>query len=340
MTLAILACLLASQPVMEWMEGETIVFQAPPGKGVWYPRLLTLPGGRMLCSYDTNLEGPTAVHLSLSEDGGRTWRHLARVSDRPGACANGHLAIHRRELLCAYRTVTPVRKTIELAASADDGKTWEHRATVAASPAGVWEPFLQPNRDGSLDIYYASEDRPPQFIAARTSRDGGRTWSAERVIASHPASRDGMPGVAQRGAERLVVFEAQDGAPNPFHIRAVHLDTAPPDAHSRQQVYRPASPSKYAGAPYALFTRGVLLVSFQTDEDRPENGLSHCVVKVVWSADFGRTWSAPHTVFSAEGGTALWAGLGVDRQGHPLCVASVQKPREGAAIVLRRGRVR
>ena len=51
-------------------------------------------------------------------------------------------------------------------------------------------------KDGSLQVYYASENaNNDQDILMQSSRDGGQTWSAPTTVAGGTTTgRDGMPG--------------------------------------------------------------------------------------------------------------------------------------------------
>ena len=220
----ILAASVGAEPPcsrITWDDAPITVF-APARGGAWYPRLAKLPDGSLLCAYDTRAGAAlTVVQVSRSRDGGSTWDVLGKASFGIGNAANGQLLPTEDGLLCAYRLVSQSERRIKLARSRDGGRTWEDWSTPVVNREGAREPHLIRGRHGEILLFYATEARRPQAIALKRSRDGGKTWGAEAVVASHPKSRDGMPVAARtRTGAIVVVFEAQDGG-HPFVIRCV-----------------------------------------------------------------------------------------------------------------------
>jgi len=323
-------------------DGPPITVFAPRTGGAWYPRLLRLRDGDLLCAYDTD-EGASRTHVQISRsgDGGRTWEVLGRASSGMGHAANGQMVqLPDGAVLCAYRLVDGDAKSLRVARSGDGGRTWEHLSTVVSEPRGVWEPHMIPGAAGDLLLFHATEAHPPQAIALRRSGDGGRSWGPEQVVAAHSRSRDGMPVVTRTPEGALVlVFEAQDVGMHPFVVRSI---TSTDDGRTwgpRRLVYEPAGPTKRASAPYVTtLPTGELLASFQTDEDRAGHGDGSCDMKTVRSADGGRTWGQPSAPFALDRGTATWNALFVLDARTVAAASSVHRGREHA-IQVRLGRL-
>jgi len=330
-------------PHVEWSPQTSVIVGSPRVAAAYYPRLLRLADGALLCAFDGPLDGRNAVRVARSARGSATWSDPVTVSDEAGNAANGQLALARSgELLCAYRLVDGANRSIRVSRSPDGGRSWRPLSIVDEVPEGVWEPHLFELPSARLAVFYATERRRPQAIALRRSEDAGRSWLDEEIVASHPASRDGMPvPVRLLTGEILVFFEAQDYLDRPFVVRCTRSTDGGRSWTGRDLVYASGKPGKKAGAPFAVaLPGGEVVVSFQTDEDRNGFGDAFCDVKCVVSADGGRTWSAPSTVFSAPDGHACWASLLVDGPSEVRAVASVQRGAAPPRIEMRRGRLR
>ena len=213
-------------------------------------------------------------------------------------------------MLCAFREVGCAPFRIRVASSRDGGRTWSLLSTVDSSASGLWEPFLL-SPDGELvHVFYSSEVYQPQYpqvIAVRTSADGGKSWSAPRIVACSPRSRDGMASVViLPNGDWLCFFEATDAA-NPFVIRSLRSQDGGQTWTHRSLVYAPDS-LHFASAPYsALLFDGSLLVTFQTDEDRSiESNSVSLDLKYVRSFDGGRRGQSPSPFWRVQrptGGT-------------------------------------
>ncbi|KAK4184442.1 hypothetical protein QBC35DRAFT_391742, partial [Podospora australis] len=76
----------------------------------------------------------------------------------------------------------------------DEGMWWaEHLSEVEEREAngdptklnGLWEPFLRVDGKGVLQAFYSSENSDvDQDNLMRFSKDGGKTWSDERIVVS------------------------------------------------------------------------------------------------------------------------------------------------------------
>ncbi|NOZ56036.1 MAG: exo-alpha-sialidase [Calditrichaeota bacterium] len=324
-----------------WSE-PTVVFSAQSG-GVWYPRLLELDNGTLLCAYDTNENSEhVEIRISVSRDGGRSWKRGSRVFANPECdCANPHLLqLSDGAVLCAFREVGCAPYRIRVAISRDRGQTWSLLSTVDSSGSGLWEPFLLSPDGRHVHVFYSSEAYQPQYpqvVAARTSIDGGKTWSAPRIVASSPRSRDGMASVVVLpDGQWLCFFEATD-AGNPFVIRSVRSLDGGQTWTDRSLVYAPDS-LHFASAPYGvLLSDGSLLVTFQTDEERTIESCSVSLdLKYVRSFDGGKTWSESRPVLAGTD-TYWWNSVIQLRDGTLLAASSVSATDRPSRIVVVRG---
>ena len=315
----------------------------------FYPRGLELADGTQLVTFDHPTPAGRAVGCIRSTDGGKTWGDYQRIAEDTGAVDVANALpwqLADGTLLAAYRRHTPDQRIyrIELAASADNGRTWQVRGTIVTGSVGLWEPFLFEPSKGVLQVYYASEEGiyPDQRIEMKTSMDGGKTWGPPATVARKPGSRDGMPSVVRAGDGALLMcFEASDVPPFRFVVRTVRsTDDGAIWSAERELVYQPANPAAQrwaAGAPYLVrLKNGRLLVSFQTDEEvlyRQGDSLAdpalsayryerHTRFKMVASNDHGASWSVPVTIAGEPGSPATWGSLFALRDGGVVALTT------------------
>jgi hypothetical protein len=197
--------------------------------------------------------------------------------------ANGSvlLAAWRQHLYCIGDDCAAY--TLCAAASLDGGRSWGDASTILISRTGVWEPFLLPRPDGSVQVYYARETNGPdvspraQQIVSQWSRDGlGQSWTwPPMVVVATDNSRPGMPGVtalptAPGGQDLVVVFEETvPGDWAHFHVGYAVSRDGGVSWPERGTVYSPAV--RNAGAPQVAYAAGSgqLVVSFMTNDDDP-----------------------------------------------------------------------
>lgn len=135
------------------------------GTNQMYPRGLQLPDGRLLCTVrvDRDWAGDMWTEMYQSDDGGRTWRYLSRVTEfgAPGA----PLRLKDGRLVVVYgQRLTPFG--IRAVVSEDDGRSWSGEIIVRDDGGSwdlgyprVWE--AAPGRVGVL-YYFNSKDDPVQ----------------------------------------------------------------------------------------------------------------------------------------------------------------------------------
>jgi sialidase-1 len=115
--------------------------------------------------------------LARSTDGGRTWssRYAA-----PGYGPHGPIALADGRVFYAAAD----GKKAAAWTSADDGLTWKH---VADLPTRAGELHSVEAADGSLIVHVRDKLQTANGVKQRTlqteSRDGGKTWSAQRFVA-------------------------------------------------------------------------------------------------------------------------------------------------------------
>jgi hypothetical protein len=107
------------------------------GLNLMYPRGLMLPSGRLLCTLrlDRDWAGDMWTELYQSDDGGRTWGFLSRVSDFGAPSAP--LLMSDGRLVMIYGSRLPPAG-IRAVVSEDDGATWSAEIIVR-DDAGSWD---------------------------------------------------------------------------------------------------------------------------------------------------------------------------------------------------------
>ena len=269
-------------------------------------------------------DGGTALVMSATADGGRTWREVGTVAtDRsPRADLGDGNAVRLRDgrLLATYRrNHAPSSFAIEVSESRDGGKSWATQGTVERSSTqgrGLWAPFLLVTDRGEVQCYYDDEALPAekgspghQWIAMRMWREGA--WRGPTVVAREPTglSRDGMATVVSLGNGRLlcVVEAVRAEAPHAGLLRAFRSTDDGRTWGGPETVYAPKDARFHAFAPSMVRVGGRLILLFATNEDRADSPRSGTPadrmmldVKSIESRDEGRTWSAPTLVY---GGT-------------------------------------
>ena len=169
--------------------------------------------------------GPTGgdVYAAASHDGGVTWSTTrVTTSDRyffdygGAVLPSGRVVFAQASFTYTGRREVEGALQVHLFASDDEGATWSEllvdelkvgsECTSRTCPADFYDsgPALAADEDGDLVIVYNGASAPfgPQTVYARSSRDGGLTWS-DRV----QLSKDGV-----NAAFPAAVGEGDDGA--------------------------------------------------------------------------------------------------------------------------------
>lgn len=312
-----------------WVEGQSLSKSASPaliGVGT-YPRATFVTGGLggNLVSCYTYMDGvTTTLQIASSSNGGQDWAVIGSVAQAPTQTHdldNCHLVtLASGRILASFRnhdrtssTSSPHFYRLTISYSDDGGSNWKYlsTATTSGTPGlGLWEPFLQNTLSGDLQIYFANETSTTgsnQNIVSMTSTDGGLTWSPYSTVASCGSTncRDGMPGIARLGdgSKQLVaVFESLSPDTG---IKCVFSSDDGMTWDETTLVYKSSVAGADQGAPQIAYVHGLLVVSFQTNEDTLSPNIPDWNVKVIVSDDSGLTWKDESTVLAA----CNWAGL-------------------------------
>lgn len=133
-----------------------------------------------------------SVFCVRTEDGGRTFSYLSAVGPEP---EDGHAIMPASLRLADGTWLVAIRRggrpaRIELFASRDDARSWEHLATpVARTGRGGNPPTLTRLPDGRLCITYGFREEP-FGIRAVVSEDNGSTWSDPIVLRDDAGNHD------------------------------------------------------------------------------------------------------------------------------------------------------
>ncbi|KAK3991442.1 Sialidase [Cladorrhinum sp. PSN332] len=264
-----------------------------------------------------------ALLASISNDGGKSWHYRGEVTSvsSPGKHDLDNafpLQLPSGRILFAFRN-HDVRNgkqkyfRITVCASDDGGRTWFFLSQVDERERyrklymnnGLWEPFMRLGRKGEVQVYYSDEiTHRKQNNVMRYSRDGGRTWSEEKItVSSGPnywpnsnkdLSRDGMMGIAERNKEGGLICIFESTHLGVYSITTVNSDddgyTWKSRTEDRSRVYTAAN-GKNAGAPQIVNVGGALVASFMTNERSGTDEVDGGEVKLVVSVDEGKTWS-------------------------------------------------
>jgi predicted neuraminidase len=174
----------------------------------WNPVLFRPRGGPLMLFYKV---GPDPKHWwgvrKTSWDGGVHWSAAQRlpdgvlgpIKDKPVQLADGSIVSPSSTELGHWR--------IHFERSGDQGSTWTVGAPVANPQAiEAIQPSLLPWSDGNLQAI--GRTRQNHLFTTR-SRDGGRTWSALRLL-DMPNPNSGIDAILLRDHRALLVY-------NPTH---------------------------------------------------------------------------------------------------------------------------
>lgn len=199
---------------------------------------------------DTIIEGPhtmTAMLTAAKEDGkegwplcvrttdgGKTWQQRSWIGKEPGpggyAIMPSTVRLSPTELLTFIRrrsdSSEQKRWWIEPFRSLDDGKTWTLEDSNSIDNAGNPAHMIK-LKNGQLVLTYGYR-RALFGIRAKTSSDGGRTWSAEIILRDDADNWDlGYPRTVERPDGKLVtVYYFNDKSDSYRHIAATIWDPA------------------------------------------------------------------------------------------------------------------
>lgn len=141
-------------------------------------------------------------------DGGRSWKFVSWIG--PAVAGNAIMPSPARTsengLLCILRRRVRPRAWLAACSSKDGGATWETLADPADDLGAGNPPSLIRLADGTMCLTYGVR-KPPFRMAAKLSRDDGKTWSDEIVLRDDGATGDmGYSRSAQRPDGQVVTI--------------------------------------------------------------------------------------------------------------------------------------
>lgn len=256
-----------------------------------FPDLCRTRSGELLCVFYagySHVSVPTAklpkgarIAMCRSTDDGKTWSPAETVVDTPIDDRDPSITqLANGDLLCVYMSYDPTRKPgthqVFTIRASDDGKTWSEPARVPTPLTGneaVSTPVV-PLADGRLllPVYgqMLEATKPPSCVAVLESRDLGKTWESLSLVRSKD-SESHEPCLLPMPDGRLLML-----------IRPTMTSCESTDGGKTWTEPKPIGVQ--GDAPYLLLTsKNLLLCAFR---HRPT--ASTCVI---YSRDFGRTWS-------------------------------------------------
>jgi len=173
-----------------------------------YGKMLTLADGTLLMEYYVMHKLPdgrrnSAVFITRSKDGGRTWVDTVRIAeghDETALCdlGNGHI------LAVMRTTYTTKPITLQQTESTDGGYTWSEPRIITGD--GEYPADVIRLNDGRLLLTYGRRE-PPHGVQAMISHDDGKTWDTEHklFLGGDSSTRDcGYPSSVQLDTGEVV----------------------------------------------------------------------------------------------------------------------------------------
>jgi Neuraminidase (sialidase) len=161
-----------------------------------------LPDGALLMTATTL--SPTPAYVALrSDDGGATWAAPAVVGGAVGGRARdaergrfiraggfpGVAVLPDGRVVAVWERSGVRRSQLLQSTSVDGGRSWSPQRRILLRRGQAFTPALAAAPDGSLGLswYETGRDRPGDAalttdVAFAHSRDGGRTWTARRLL--------------------------------------------------------------------------------------------------------------------------------------------------------------
>jgi len=213
--------------------GRQTVVDRETGQYLGHPTTVLLEDGRTMIAVYPKGHGRGAIIMKRSVDGGRTWS--ARLPTPP----NWETSLETPTIFRVVDAKAPRRLIlfsglypIRLAVSEDDGLTWSGLKPVGPFGGIVAMSSLVPLKTGP-GAYMALFHDDGRFIAERpaeepkrfrvyksVSTDGGLTWGAPEVVASHPEAHLCEPGAIRSpdGKQIAVLLRENSRKLNSFVI--------------------------------------------------------------------------------------------------------------------------
>jgi len=165
-------------------------------------------------SHHGHTGGTSALYISRSTDGGRTWGKNVRVAGRVCPCCRASVGFSRGRVHVSWRGVDDGDlRDIYVASSSDGGATWGKPVLVARDG---WKINGCPHVGASLAtlgdrLYVAwfseAQDHPAIFLAY--SDDGGEHFQGKQMVSENTADPT-HPFLASGDSKLALVFQARD----------------------------------------------------------------------------------------------------------------------------------
>uniref|UniRef100_UPI0039C9D249 sialidase family protein n=1 Tax=Horticoccus sp. 23ND18S-11 TaxID=3391832 RepID=UPI0039C9D249 len=160
------------------------------------------------------------IYVARSKDGGRTWRDFSPIArDRHVEAAVLHVG--GGNWLAASRRFESL--DLEIFTSDDDALTWRSVRILDAKP--VSSAHLLRLSDGRVLLTYGNRTVGDCGIDARTSSDGGRSWTVPQRLVALEKPDCGYPEAVEFAGRCLMVAYYSDGVPahQRYHMGVVNL---------------------------------------------------------------------------------------------------------------------
>lgn len=258
------------------------------GNSEW-PRAVRRANGELVLVYNQDIEGFHTLRTEVSRDNGRTWEALGEVIRE--AIANGVelrdaslLLLPSGTILAVYRFIKAGVFTIQTSQSTDGGLSWALQGVVDTGGLNMLHPTLRISSKGQVQAYYSKEKIVGGLkqIVMKSSKDEGKTWDNETIVASKLTTNASFPGVATLAdGSVLVVYDTpRSSADSHLILQYSQSNNEGLTWSEPSDLYIPANGQRSAKSPQiSLLSDGRPMVFFMTDEDSSPDQC--CSVKIV-----------------------------------------------------------